>query len=275
MKAMGVMKRSVFFVACVLLVGCGTLSSNAPVPTQVLVPSTDTPVPTATVPGSTPAPAPPGPSDISAEATEPGSAPMQSQVLVGAVIADLADYLGVEAVEIDVVTVEQVVWNGYSVDCDPVRSDDERQCADLSGFRVVLSAEGESYEYRTDTASGFVMCDCDTSDVPGEPVLLDTYLRSLVDVARRHLAGRLDLPLRRVFVVAASPMVWTDGSLGCGSGEQDTDPTPVHGYQIILRIGRETYEYHSDLRQVIWCPEGSEQLAIASATPEGIVTPVE
>jgi hypothetical protein len=139
----------------------------------------------------------------------------------------------------------------------------------MAGFWFLLQYQGELYEYRTDHQLSYIACDQAAADIAGEPVILDTLLGSMIDLARRNLAERLDLPLRRVFLVEAAPVQWPDTSLGCAITE-DAAPTPVPGYRIVLRVGPEDYFYHSNYRQVILCPADAVQ-PLETVTPTAAV----
>jgi len=258
------MKHRVWAVGAVmlLLAGCGEAEGTRQ-PTQALVRSTSTPTPTLT------ATSPPMPTLPILTATQPPDADLTdgaAQSMVGLVIDDLAERQGVAAADIDVRLVEAVEWPGGRLDCEMAGGAGGER---LPGYRITLLYEDAVYVYHTDTQGQFVTCLEDEEAPPGEVVILDTQVRALVELARQHLARRLDLPLRRVFVVDAYPVDWPDARLGCILGEETVPPTPVAGYRIVLQVGETTYIYHSDYRQVVFCPSEAVQ---ATVTPQASVT---
>lgn len=263
-----------------LVAGCTAGPVLAPPPTQILVPST-----------ATPEPLPPTPTAIvEADVAPPlavGGTPEQvvipaaAQVMVGLVIEDLAEQLAVSSTAIGLRAVQEVVWSGEGLGCALTDQDDDTEAATdggdeatINGYRITLAYQDDVYHYHTDAQASFTQCSAAGVIPDGEPVIIDTLLGSMVDVARRDLASRLDLPLRRVFVVTAAPVVWPDGSLGCVLADQEYEATPVSGYRIVLRAGPEEYAYHGDYRQVRFCPADAVRLPDNLApTPQPNVTP--
>ncbi len=250
-------------LALLAAAGCVPGETPEPLATQALVPSTFTPVPTRTpVPAATAV----LPGSEAARVTDAASpVPAQAQVL-GAVLADLSDRLAVDTDDIDVVSVETAAW--AALDCDaapaPITNLDR-----IAGFHVVLIHDGQRYSYRAAEDGAFVLCEDDDLASSGAPVILDTNLSALVELAAEDLAQRLDLPLRRVFVVEAHPVLWPDASFGCALTDDPFPPTPVAGYRIVLRVGTETYNYHANYRQAILCPAQAVRLPTVAATTEG------
>lgn len=241
-----------------LVASCVPGGADTVQPTQVLVPSTSTPIPT-----MTPEPTAVDLSDASSEASVPEMtvSPIPAQAhIVGLVVADLADLLAMDPFDIVVETVEEVTWSELSCDAELVEAWQDG----LDGYQIVLLIDDSQHFYRTDRVDSFVNCD-GAEDVEGSLILLDTNLNALVDIAQRNLAERLDLPIRRVFLVDAYPIVWPDSSLGCTQENSDLAPTPVAGYRIVLRVGNNEYAYHTNYRQVIFCSEADVRLPV---TPE-------
>lgn len=244
-----------------LLVGCVPGTTGITQPTQALVPSTDTPVPTIT-PEPSVVVAPDDSLNSATLAVSETPIPAQAHI-VGMVVADLAAQLAIDPSTIVVDAVEEVEWSSLACDAAPVSVLQDG----LDGYQIVLVVEGSRHYYRTDRVDDFVNCD-DAEDVQGSLVLLDTNLNALVDIAQRNLAERLDLPVRRVFLLDAYPIQWPDSSLGCAQNDAELAPTPVAGYRIVLRVGSDEYAYHTNYRQVILCPEANVRLpATPQATP--------
>ncbi|NPV67944.1 MAG: hypothetical protein HPY64_12430 [Anaerolineae bacterium] len=260
------MKRIAWVVAAiVLLAGCGETGPGLQQPTQALIRSTDTLTPSPTLAPavtSTPISPPLTPTPAGAAGVE------TARNMVGLVVADLAEHEGVATDEIDVWMVEAVSWPGGQLECQPV---DQVDGESLPGYRISLLIGSTRYIYHTDSRARFVLCPVEESAPAGDLIILDTQVQALVELARAHLARRLDLPVRRIFVVDAYPVDWPDARLGCLLSDEQVPPTPVSGYRIVLQAGETTYVYHSDYRQVVYCPaEAIQVTATPLATAVGV-----
>ncbi len=246
-----------------LLAGCADASPGMLHPTWAL--EQLTPTPTATL---TPAPRVTSPPVAIPASPTPAADTViaTARNLVGLAIADLAGALNTGAAEITVRLVEAVEWPGGRLDCEPGAGGDEERSP---GYRITLDYRNTPYVYHMNLQGEYVRCPAEAVTPSGEPVILDTQVSALVELARQNLAQRLDLPVRRVFVVDAYPMAWPDARLGCIGGEERVPPTPVSGYRIVLRVGEAIYVYHSDYRQVIFCPV---EATPPSATLQAVVT---
>lgn len=259
----------------VLLAGCASPVSMPAVPTHTLAPAaaTFTPVPVTETPTRTPLP---GPADIATFAAGGGPIPPRAQVLVGLVIADLAEAQGVLPELVIVEAVDEVTWLDDTLGCNPTGTGDGDLPGQffpdvtVDGYRISLLLGEQRFIYHSDDQERFLVCESESPAV-GEPVLVDPLVAGLVDQARQNLADRLDLPARRVFLVEITQLVWPDSSWGCHVSDQEYVPVEVPGYRVVLRVGRQNYFYHTNYRQVIFCPEGAERLPelpiVATATP--------
>lgn len=224
---------------------------DRPLATQALIASTNTPTALPPTPTETPLPV-----AVVPDATEAVvSTPVEIQLVLGQVLDDLAARLDVGTDSIAVADVEEVTWPDDRLGCPGEARGDA-----LMGYRIVLLVDDVLYEYHTDLDDRFVSCDAPVQPT-GEPVLdVDPVVNALVDLAQRSLAERLDLPQRRVFLVEVKSYLWPDNRLGCALSGGTTVAAPVPGYQIVFRVGRENYYYHTDYRQVTFCPEDALQL---------------
>ncbi len=257
--------------ALLLLTSCAAPPETA-LPTQPLVPSTATltPLPlTATV---TQQPLP-GPADVAATNAPVVAIPARAQALVGLVMADLAQALSITDDAILLQSVEAVVWPDAGLGCiGEATPEVQAGGTGVEGYRIVLQYQGRVYDYHTDTGRRFRLCQ-DTRAVQGEPIILDPILDALIDLARRDLAERLDLPQRRVFLVEVMPYEWPDTSLGCPLAGQEILPDPTAGYRIVLRVGQQNYIYHSNTVRVFQCPPEAEVLPAVGPFPALMETP--
>jgi len=105
------------------------------------------------------------------------------------------------------------------------------------GYRITLSANGQSYEYHTDLAGKSVRL----AHGPGK-----TFVSAAVELAaRQFLAKTLNVDLGSVTVVSVEAASWPDSCLGVPSGRACILAlTP--GFKIVLAAGGKQYEVHSD-----------------------------
>ena len=80
-----------------------------------------------------------------------------SENLVAAVIADLTRRRGIPANEIALVSVEAVDWSDTSLGC-PEEGFMYAQVI-TPGYSIILEAGGQAYNYHTDQAENFVLCE--------------------------------------------------------------------------------------------------------------------
>jgi len=94
----------------------------------------------------------------------------------------------------------------------------------------------------------------------------DPIAASLVALAQRRIAEQLDLPIRRVLLVEATPIIWTDNSLGCPQPGQTYTPVQIDGYRIVVAVGDTQYIFHTDFDRLMPCDAGDERIP-GTATP--------
>lgn len=180
-------------------------------------------------------------------------------------LADLAEKRGLTSDSIQLVRLESAVWTTIDLGCGEQTQPIAGSLA-IEGFRIVLAAEGEVYEYHTDNRSSIRLCE-ETGAVFGstQNLLLETdpVALGLVSLAQRRLSAELDLPPRRIQVVDIRAYEWTDSSLGCPLPRQNYTPVSINGYRIVMSTGDVEYIFHTDSDQLIVCDPENESL------PEG------
>ncbi len=80
--------------------------------------------------------------------------------------------------------------------------------------------------------------------------------QDLLDAVFEDLLGRIDTSREAVVVDRAGAVVWRDGSLGCPQPGMMYTQALVPGYQIVLRVGEQTYDYHANDRGYFVLCEG-------------------
>ena len=93
---------------------------------------------------------------------------------------------------------------------------------------------------------------------PQEPAPLTGEVpQDLLDAVIEDLLGRIDASREAVVVDRAGAVTWRDGSLGCPQPGMMYTMALVSGYQIVLRVGEETFDYHaSDGGYFVLCEGG-------------------
>ncbi|MEZ4667348.1 MAG: hypothetical protein R3E39_05430 [Anaerolineae bacterium] len=88
----------------------------------------------------------------------------------------------------------------------------------------------------------------------------DAVAGELVALAQRRVAQDLNLPTRRVRIVAVEAYVWPDISLGCPEPDQNYVLGDIDGYRILLEVGDVQYIFHTDFDRVVPCKPENEKL---------------
>jgi hypothetical protein len=173
--------------------------------------------------------------------------PAGAEALVTLAQQDLARRLDLVPEAIQVASVEATEWPDASLGC-PEPGKVYAQVV-TPGFRIVLEARGERYEYHTDREQTVVLCE-EEDAVMGPPTgtvpsPVESGLDSLVDSAREDLAQRLSIRVEQIEVVEAKSVVWPDASVGCPQPGMRYRQVPQDGALIRLRAEGRMYAYHN------------------------------
>jgi hypothetical protein len=87
----------------------------------------------------------------------PPELPAEAGLLLAQALVDVAQRAGVAAADVRLVEVEEVEWRDGSLGC-PQPGMMYPQVI-VPGYRFVIEAGGESYEYHTDTGSQIILCE--------------------------------------------------------------------------------------------------------------------
>ena len=214
-------------------------SGAAPTPRQGLVA-----VPTETMAGSQP---------VEAAPLQPGDYDEAAAPLVQQAQDDLAQRLGAPLDQIAVVSVSEVVWPDGSLGC--AQPGQVYTQATIPGYRIILSYQGQQYDYHTDASRAF-LCE--------NPVQATGIVKNiapevkLINMAIADLAQRLGIPREQILPEPIDPKKWPDTSLGCPEAGQTYNPGEITGYEITLKVKDQNnlekkYIYHSDLERIVYC----------------------
>lgn len=274
---MGKIGLHCWWIVCAL-VFAGALSSCAEPATPqraavtlTLIPATETPTPqpSATVTTSsatqTPLPSPTRNRNSTPIAVIQTSLTPDMNA-VQAVVDDLADFLGIAASQIQLVSTEQQTWYDAQLGCeyrnlqmlDPAEA--LRPTGEpITGRSYLLLVGDTLYSYR-ETENTTLRCP-GTQPLQDDLLLLvDPIAAEIFFLAQRQVANQLSLSTRRVSLVSIRAYTWEDTSLGCPASEQPYSEAAIDGYRVVVRAADTRYAFHSDSISVIPCPEGREQL---------------
>jgi hypothetical protein len=144
----------------------------------------------------------------------------------------LAEKLGLTPEQIEIIEAEEVEWPDP---CLGVPEPDEL-CAMVitPGYRVVLEAEGQQYELRT--------------DLEGETVrqARANPAEAAVEAARQELARLLELDLFEIDVMLVLAEMFPNACLGLAEEDEMCAEVLVDGWIIELMAQGQTYIYHTD-----------------------------
>jgi hypothetical protein len=240
-------------LAVVLLSACAPASSSnnveqpamteesgaVPTPRQGMVA-----VPTENISGSQP---------VEAAPLQPGDYDEAAAPLVQQGQEDLAPHLGGSPAQISVVSVSEVVWPDGSLGC-PEPGQVYTQ-ATMPGYQIVLSYQGQQYDYHTDARRVFL---CENSAQATGVVKNIAPEVKLINLAIADLAQRLGISREQILPDPIDPKKWPDTSLGCPEAGQTYNPGEITGYEITLKVKDQNnqekkYTYHSDLERIVYC----------------------
>ena len=84
--------------------------------------------------------------------------------------------------------------------------------------------------------------------------------QDLLDAVFDDLVERIGADREAIVVERSGAVIWRDGSLGCPQPDMMYTQALVPGYQIVLRVGEATYDYHaSDRGYFVLCDQGLAQ----------------
>ncbi|MDX1614538.1 MAG: hypothetical protein R3300_09525 [Candidatus Promineifilaceae bacterium] len=231
-------------------------------------PPADEPVdaPTPTFPALTPIPTSTEPAE---ETTMPESEP-DLQALVDEAKVDLAQRVDVAPEAITVTEAEEVVWPDGSLGCP--EPDQVYTQATVPGARIRLMANRQVYAYHAGAGRLFLCEDTsarrlptpiqiDPGDLGGvaPPPITGEVPDELMAQIQADLTQKLGIDEATIEVVQAEAVIWSDGSLGCPKPGVVYTQALEEGYQVILAVGSQRYDYRANTRGYFFlCTDGGE-----------------
>lgn len=151
-------------------------------------------------------------------------------------IATLAQALDINPDTIQVVSSEPVDWPDGCLGVS--RPGVMCTQAIVPGYRIILEAEGQQYEVRTDRAGAVAVVAPPGQAMPADP--------PAVLAARTAIAAQLGLELALVRALEVEPMTWPDGCLGVAQPDEMCTQALVPGYRIVVEANGARYVLHTD-----------------------------
>lgn len=107
----------------------------------------------------------------------------------------------------------------------------------------------------TNLKSFFVKVPSTPTPDQGEIISLpnNANITVLVERAKKDLSEMNSVSPSSITVTKTEKKEWPDSSLGCPRAGQMYSQIVTSGYQIVLESKGKTYDYHSDLKEVVLC----------------------
>jgi hypothetical protein len=182
----------------------------------------------------------------------------ESEGIVTLATAGLAQRLDVPEEKITVESVEVVQWPDAGLGC-PQPGMIYAQVI-TPGYRVLLEVDGQAYEIHTDTGQAMVLCEWEgpATIIPPVSGTAEPEPEPLITLAKEDLVQRLSISEGEIDIVEAKAIVWPDAGLGCPQPGMAYAQAITPGYRIVLAVGDQIYEYHTDRgRIVVLCADSS------------------
>lgn len=225
------MKRPVLYPLILIFVLLAACASPAETQLPTGAPSATTQVPSQT-PGLLPSATQPAPSTTPGPTLIPVDVPPAQRAAIQA----LADALGIDINQVQVVSVEAVDWPNGCLGVQRIGAMCTQQI--VPGFRIILKANGQQYEYHTNASGSQVVPASDQQPIPTS--------NDAVQAATLDLANALGVSQDQVSLVSAAIIEWPDSCLGIQQTNIACAEIVTPGYLILLEADGRQYEYHTD-----------------------------
>lgn len=174
--------------------------------------------------------------------------PTDAEPAVIAARRDLASRVGVDVKDVQLEEFQAVDWSDSSLGC-PEPGKMYLQVI-TPGYRVVLQAAGQSYEYHTNRGNRAVLCSKGPVGATSQKLRLQE-LRSLVEQARNDLARRLGIEPAQIVVAETLPVSQLEQPAQCPEADQLAGPG--NEYQIVLQAEGVAHTYRARGETVVLC----------------------
>ncbi len=252
------MRRTRLIVFCLLsctILGSACQAPETPAPLATLRPS---PVPTSAVTATSVLPElPPTPEGLPTTLPAATSAVMSEDLAVQVAIKALAAKLEVPDSSLTQVdTPLPVQWNDSSLGC-PVAGQVYTPVI-TPGYLIRLAYGDQTYNVHTDLIGSAIVCMEGDDDPIGEETVPDPIAAEFIIQATHDLAEELSIAPESIILVSSEALEWSDASLGCPNPGEDYLQVITPGYRIVLAVGDQRYEYHTDQQRMVLCANPTE-----------------
>lgn len=184
------------------------------------------------------------------EETRGMKVPTEAEPAVMAAKRDLASRAGVRAERVEVADFEAVKWSDASLGCP----EPGKMYAQVitPGYRVVLKAAGQTYEYHTNRGKRAVLCPEGPAGAAGQKQRL-SEVRELIERTRNELAQRLGVDVVKVSVAEVALVSELEEPAPCPEAAQLAGSEPA--YQVTLQAGGDPYVYRAQGETVVLCTQ--------------------
>ncbi len=187
--------------------------------------------------------------DRDKEDMDEGTLTEKEQELVEQAMVDLSERLDATPQEITLLSVDAVQWRDSSMGCPEPGGN--YLMVITPGYLIKLKAEGQVYEYHGNEEQVFY---CENPQAPvGEEKDEESVMERLVAKAKADLSQRLNVKDAQIEVVEVRAVQWRDASLGCPKGGKMYAQVITPGYQIILSVEGQEYDYHANMQDAFLC----------------------
>lgn len=176
--------------------------------------------------------------------------PAAAEPAVMAAKRDLASRASVKIEDVEVTSFEAVEWSDSSLGC-PQPGQMYAQVI-TPGYRVILKAAGQTYEYHTDRGNRAVLCSGGPAEAALQKQQLDE-IRGVVERARNDLAQRLNIDPTAISVAQALPVSQVEQLALCPAADQLAGLGKE--YQVTLTADGDTYVYRALGESIVICEQ--------------------
>lgn len=222
------MKDRRLFILITLLVTLGLLAACQPAGIEPEIP------PTAEG-EETPMPEPTDEREVEEGGGLPPAAVLEAQQA-------LSEALGIGTEAMETISFEQREWPDA---CLGLPAEDEVCAEEIThGFLVTLSAQGETYQVRTNLEATNVRIEGEETRADPQEETADPAAGqpAAVGTARQAVARRLGVALESVEVVSLESREWRDACLGLATADEMCAQVITPGFLVTLRAGGQVYE---------------------------------
>jgi len=162
--------------------------------------------------------------------------------------------VSVEAERITLVSVERVEFGDTSLGC-PQPGMMYAQVV-TPGYRVILMQDGQTYDWRV-SGDRTELCEPVAREKPpagdGGAIELPPDLARVAEAAIKALAEKMQVTEEQIEIVSVESVEFRDSSLGCPQPGMAYLQVITPGYQVLLRLDGQVYDYRVSRQRATLC----------------------